>query len=123
MDGSVRIRVGGVHKVDARQVFVARHDVDAVLARNAHEVRQSCAGTYEDAFEALVFQFLYADGFAYETVLFELHTDFFQILNLHVHNLVGQAELRNTVFQYAADFMQGFEHRHVIPVFGHVAGE
>ena len=123
MDRGVRIRIRGVHEVDARQVLVARHDVDTVLARNTHEVRQSCAGTYEDAFEALVLQFLHADGFAHETVFFELHADFLQVLNLHVHNLVGQTELRNAVFQYAADFMQGFEHRHVIPVFGHVAGE
>ena len=105
MDRGVRIRIRGVHEVDARQVFVARHDVDTVLARNTHEVRQSCAGTYEDAFEALVLQFLYADGFAHETVFFELHADFLQVLNLHVHNLVGQTELRNAVFQYAADFM------------------
>ena len=46
-----------------------------------------------------------------------------QVLDLHVHNLVGQAELGNAVFQHAANLMQRLEYIDVVAFLHHVAGE
>ncbi|OAV63370.1 hypothetical protein Barb4_05284 [Bacteroidales bacterium Barb4] len=65
-------------------------------------------------------QLFVADSLAYNTVGEEADANLPQPVYFHVHHLVGQAELRNAVFQYAADLVQSLKHRHVISPLCHI---
>ena len=53
----------------------------------------------------------------------ELHAKFAKPVNLDVHNSIRQTELRNTVFEHTADFVQRLEDMYFIAVFGSIASE
>ena len=46
-----------------------------------------------------------------------------KVLDFYIHNLVGQTELGDTVFQYAADFVQCLEYGNIVTIFRHISGE
>ena len=46
-----------------------------------------------------------------------------KVLDFYIHHFVGQAEFGNTVFQYAAVFVQRFEYGNVVAIFRHVSRE
>ena len=120
-DRRIGIGVSGIHQVYARQVFVRREDVDAVLARNVHEVRQSGARRHENTLEAVSLQIRHAEGLAHDTILHEMYAHLCEVLNLYIYYLIRQAELRNAIFQYAANLVQSFENCDVVSVLGHIA--
>ena len=120
---SVGIFTGRIHQVHTGQIFVGRHDVDGVLARDIHEIRQSGTRSHKDSLEAFVFQLFYTEGLPNDAVLHKSHAHLRQVLDFHVHNFVGQTELRNTVFQYPTNLVQGLEYSHIVSHLGHVARE
>ena len=65
-------------------------------------------GSYEYALEAFLFQLFHAERLADNAVLDEF-LPIWQVVNFHIHHFVGQAELRNAVFQYTANLVQCFE--------------
>ena len=121
VEGSVGFGIGGVHQVDARQVLVARHDVHAVLAGDVHKVGQAGTRGDEYAFVPFFLEFFHTFGLADDAVLDELHAHLLEVVDFHVHDLVGQAELGDTIFQYAANLVQGFEDGDVVAILHHVA--
>ena len=123
VERSVGLRVGGIHEVHTRQIFVRRHDVQIVLARNIHEVGQTCATCHEDALKSFILKLLCADGFTNDYVSLEVHTHLLQVVDFNVDNLVGQTEFGNTVLQHTANLVQGFEHVHFIAQLRHIASE
>ena len=115
--------VGCIHEIDACEILVRRHYVQAVLARYAHEVGQSGSRTHEYALEAIGFQVVYGDGLAHYAVCGELHAHLPEVVYLHIYYPVGQSEFWDAVFQHTAYFVQGLEHMHLIASLRHVAGK
>jgi len=122
-DRRIAIRIGSIHQIDTCQVFVGRHHPDQVLSRNIHKVRKPGAAGSEDSFETIRMQIVITDCLADNTVCHELHTHLAQPFNFYIHNLIRQAEFGNTVFQHTTDFVQSFEHRHVIATLCHITGK
>ena len=71
----------------------------------------------------MLLQCLHADGLAHDDVSLEMDTHLSQIFYLHINNLVGQAELGNTVLQYTANFVQCLKDINIVPFLHHVAGK
>ena len=117
----IRILACRIHQVDTGEVFVRRHDVDRVLSGNVHEVGKSRSRSHEDTFVSLCLQVFHRNGLAHDAVFHKRYAHLRQVVNLDIHNLVGQTEFGNTVFQYATDFVQCFEYRHIITQFSHIA--
>ena len=46
-----------------------------------------------------------------------------EVLNLYVHNLVGQTELGDTILQHTADFVQRLEDIDVVALLHHIASK
>jgi len=59
----------------------------------------------------------------YNKVSDEGYPHFFEDVDFHVHNLIGQTETGYTVLEDTTHFVQSFEYRHVIAVFGHITGK
>ena len=68
-------------------------------------------------------EFFYGDGLADDRVRMELYTKGAQTVYLFIDDGVRQTELRNTIFEYTADLVQGFEDMYFVAVFGGVSGE
>ncbi len=120
---SVGERIGSIHEVYTSEVFVRRHDVDGIFARDIHEVWQACARTNEDALEAFSLELVDSNGFAHDAVGSEVNTHLLEVFNLYVDNLVRQTELRNTIFQYATNFVESLEDMNIVALLCHVASE
>ena len=120
---SVRIFTGSVHQINASEVFVGRHDIDGILSRDIHKVRQPGTGSHKYSFETFSFQVLYADCFSYDTVFDEVNTHLAKVLDFYVYNLVGQTEFWNTIFQHTTNLMQCFEYSYIISIFSHISGK
>ena len=84
----VGIGIGSIHEVYTSEVFVRRHDVDGIFALDAHEVRQTCARTYEDALIAFFLELCDGDGLADDAVCMELNAHLLEVLNLDVNDVV-----------------------------------
>ena len=64
-----------------------------------------------------------ADGLADDDVGLEVNTHLGEVVNLHVDNLIWQAELRNTILQHTADLVQSLEDVHIVTLLYHIASE
>ena len=120
VDRCVGSRISRIHQVDTSEVFVRRHDVDSVLTRNTHEVRQTGTRAYEDALEALCLQLFYADGLTYDDVSLEVNTHLGKVLDFHIYNLVRQTELRNTIFQHTTNLMESLKYVDIVALLHHI---
>ena len=69
----------------------------------------------------MLVQILHADGLAHDAVGNEFHAHFLQVLNLHIHDSIRQAELWNTIFQYTANLVQCLEDGDVETLLRHIA--
>ena len=56
-------------------------------------------------------------------ILLEVDTHLAQTVDLHIDNAVGQTELRNTIFQYTTNLVQGLINSHIVTSFRHVSGK
>ena len=121
--GRIAFGIGSIHQIDTCKVFVGRHDADQVFARYVHEIRQTGTAGSKEAFETLFVQVFITNRLTDDTVRDELHAHLTKSFYLYVHNLVRQTEFRNTVFQYAANLMPRFDHRHIITAFRHITGK
>ena len=117
------MRIGCVHQVHAGQVLIGWHNVQGILARNIHEVRQTCTRTHEDALETLFVQVLYGNCLTNNAVGNEFYTHFLKILNFYIHDGIRQTELWNTIFQYSANLVKCLEYSYVESLLGHIACE
>ena len=117
------MRIGCIHEVYTSQIFIARHDIQRVLARNVHEIRQSRTRTNKDSLETFGFQFGYTDSFTYDNICLEVYTHLAKIVNLCLYDTVGQTEFGYTIFQHTANLMQSFEHINVKTILCHVTGK
>ena len=59
IDRCICLRISGIHKVDAGEILVGRHDIDGILAWYVHEVGKSGTRAYEDTLEAHFLEFLH----------------------------------------------------------------
>ena len=116
-------RISSIHQVHTGQILVRRHDIDAVLTRDIHEVRQTSARANEDTLEALSLQLFNADGLAHDDVSLEMNTHLGEVLDLHIHNLIRQTELGDTILQHTTDLVQCFKYINIITLLHHIASE
>ena len=119
----VGCRISRIHEVHTREVFVRRHDVYSILARNVHEVRQAGTRTDKYSLEALLLKFLYRDCLSYDYVSLEMHAHLSEVLDLHIDNTVRKTELRNAILQHTADFVKCLEHINIESLLYHIASE
>ena len=103
--GGIAFGVGSIHEVDARQVFVRRHDADEVLSGDIHKVGQSGSAGGKDTLEAFFMQVVVAYCLAHDAVFHEPYTHLAKALNLYVHYLVGQTELGDAILQYTTNLV------------------
>ena len=68
-------------------------------------------------------EIIVADSFSYDAVCDEVNAHAPQTVDFKFDDSVRKTELRNSVFQYAADLVQCFEHGNFISALGHVAGK
>ncbi len=118
----VAFGLAGAHQVHARQVFVRRHHAHRILARYVHKVRQSRAGCHEYRFVSLLFQLRDGDGLAHHAVFHETDAYLPEVVDLHVHYRVGQAEFGDAVFQHAANLVKRLEDGYFKPRLSQIAG-
>ena len=124
LDRRVGVReLEGLHQVVARQVLVRAVDAVEVLARDVHEPRQPRADADVDRVEA-VFGHQLADRarLADHEVGLELDAELLQVLDLALHDRLGQPELRDAVDEHAAGLVQRLEDRHVVAGLDQVPG-
>ncbi len=94
-----------------------------MLAGNVQEARQPGAGSDEHGVEAFVLhQFVDGDRLAHHNVGFEDDPAAAQHFDFVPNNFLGQPEFRNAIHQNAAQFMQSFEHVHLVAHLDKVAG-
>ena len=117
------MRIGGIHQVYTGKILVRRHDVQGILTRDIHEVRQTCSRTHKDALKSLFFQVFYRDGLAYDAVGDEFHAHLLKILNLYVYDGIRQSELRDTIFQYTTYLVQSLEYGDFESLLCHIASK
>ena len=58
--------------------------------------------------------------FAYDAILYEIYSKSGKGVYFDIDHFVGKSEFRDSVFQYAAYFMQGFKYGYIITAFYHV---
>ena len=119
----VCLGVSCIHQIDSGEIFVTRHDVDGILSRYAHKIRQASTRSHVYPLESFLFQFLNSDGFSNNTVSRKLHAHTLQVVYFHIHNLIGQPEFRYAVFQHTTDFVQRFKHMNIITFFSHISSK
>ena len=119
----VGIGIGGVHEVHACEVFVRRHDVDGVLALDAHEVRKTCTRAYEDALIAFFLKLCDGDGLADYAVSMELNAHLLEVLNLDVNDVVRQTEFGDAILEHATNLVESLKDMHFISELCHLASE
>ena len=111
-----------MHQIDASQKFVRRVHTIQMLARNAHELRQTRAGSDKHRIVAFFFeQFVNRDRTSDHDIGFELHAHRAHIVDLLANDLLGQPELRNAIHQHAADFVQRLENMHGVAFLHQIA--
>ena len=66
---------------------------------------------------------VHGDRLAHDNVGLEVYAHLAKVLNFHVNDSVRETEFRNTVLQYAADFVQSLKYIDVITLLGHIASE
>jgi len=110
-DGCVALaELIGPHEVGAGEELVGRVDAQQVLSRDAHEGREACAGADEYRVEALLLhQVLNGVELADHRAGLELDAEIAECLDLHLQDLLREAELRDAVDKHAAHLVQGFE--------------
>ena len=112
-----------LHQVDAGEELVCGVDALQVLAGDVHEFGQSRAGADEHRLKAhLLLQLVDGDAASHDHVGLDLHAQLLEGVHLLLHDGLGQAELGDAVHQHAPRQVQGLEDRHVIALFGQVAG-
>ena len=96
----------------------------ACLTRDTHKLRKSCTGTDKYSLEAFFFhQLIDGNGFADDNVGLDLNAERFYILYLRCNNFgLRKTELRNTVNQNAACFMQCLKNSYIIAQLCKVSG-
>ncbi len=81
-----------------------------------HERGQACAGTHEYCVEALfLHKAVDGGGLAHDEVAFELHAEFFKIVDFFSDNFLGKPEFGDAVYQNAAGLVKRLEYRDVEP--------
>jgi len=119
----VGILAGRIHEVDACQVLVAGENAVEVLAGYVHETRQTGTGADEDGLVAFGLKIIHAEGLTDNRILAELNAHGFEAIYLAIDDGVGQTELRNTIFEYAAYLVESLEDGDAVAVLGHITGE
>ncbi len=116
VDGRVVTLVVGVHEVRTREELVGRDHAVEVLARNAHEARQTGARTDEHGVVTLaVQQIVHGHRASHDHVGLDLHAQGLHGLDLAGHDpLLGQAELGDAVYEHAAHLVQRLEDLHLV---------
>ena len=122
LDRCVIVITECLHQIISGQILVGGEDAQRALARDAHEHRQTGAGTDEDSFEAFLFhQLVDRDGFADDDVGLDLYTKPLDVLDLLVDNIdLRQTEFRNAISQHTACFVQCLKDRDIIAPSGQV---
>ena len=120
-NGCISLLVRSVHQVYACEIFVTWHHACAVFSLDSHEVRKTCTRCHEDTFVTFCLEFGNRDSLTNHTVLHELHTTLFEVLNFELNDSVGEAEFGNTVLQHTTNFMKRFKHCNIVTASNHAA--
>ncbi len=110
-----------LHQVDPREELVGGVDAHKALPRDVHEPRKAGPRADEHGLKAVLEQLVDRKDLADHHVRFNLDALPPEAVDLPLHNLLGQAELRDAVHQHAAGGVQGLEHRDRVPHGGEVA--
>ena len=117
------IRAERFHQIASCQIFVGREDAHRLLARDMHELGQTCAGADEDGVKTFfLHQGVDRCGFADDAVCLYFDTEGLDVLHFLLDDrFLGQTELRNAVDQDSARLVQCFEDRDVITFAGEIS--
>ncbi len=110
------IAVKCLHQIASGQIFICGEYAVGIFPRNPHELRKSCAGTYEYRIKSFFLQKLVdRRGFSDHNVSLYLYAKRFYIIDLLLNNIfLRKTELRNTIYQHAARLVQRLKNRNVI---------
>ena len=111
---SVTFIVGGIHQIDACEVFIGWHDSNGIFTRYSHKVGKSCSRSNKDAFVAISLKFVDWDGFPNDAVFYKSDSLGFKAFDLVFNDGVGKSEFRYAILQDTSDFMKRFEYCHGI---------
>ena len=114
LDGRVVVVPVRLHKIGTGQKLIGAVDTQKVLSRDVKELRQAGSGADEHCFISFLKELVHGDGLADDGIVYDLDTHLGQVLDLRGDNFLRQTELRNTVDQHTARFVEGFENGHVI---------
>ncbi len=95
----------GLHEIDAGEVLVGREDVAQVLAGELHKDRQSRAGAHEHRFVARGEELVDGIQPAHYRIELDLDPEPPQVVDLRLHDGLGQTELRDPVDQDPSGFV------------------
>ena len=112
------------HQVVSGQIFICREYAVCLFSRDSHEHRKTCAGTDEDSLKAfLLHQFVDGHGFSDDDIGFDFYAERFYVLDLFCNDFIlRKTELRNSVAQNTAGFVQRFKDGYVIAQTCQIAG-
>src|SRR6476646_8055119 len=87
-----------------------------MLTRNINKERRTSAGPNEDSIVMFFFhKFVDSDRPAHHHIGLELNPHGLQLIDLLANDVLGKTKLGNSVDEYAAQFMKGLEHPHLVP--------
>ena len=115
-DRGIVVLIKCLHQVISGQELVRGEYAAGCLSRNTHKLRKSCAGSDKYSVKAFLLHQL-VDGYRLsdDNVSLDLNAERFYILYLRKYDAVlRKTELRNTVYQNAACFMQRLKNSYVI---------
>ena len=114
-DGGIIFGQICLHQIDSCQVFICGINADQCFAGDTHEGGQACACADKDSIKAhIVDDFINGKHLADNHICHNLYAQSSQLINFLLHDCLGQTEFGNTVNQYAACLMEGFEHGYFV---------
>ena len=115
LDDRCRIlRVIAVHQVDTGQILICGAYAHQTFARNVHEPGQTCTGTDKDCIIAACHQFVDGQDLADDHIRLDIYAGILQRLDLLLYNGFRETELRNTVHQNAAGYLECLKDSYLI---------
>ena len=113
--------VAGAHQVAAGQEFVGREDAVQGIAGDAQGGRVTGTDTDEDGVKTHFGNHLFEGKEASDQrIAFELDAQLDELVDFGIDHRVGQAEIRDAVFQHAAGLVEGLEHGNFAAGLGHI---
>ena len=114
----------GKQQVVTGQKLVGGNHTTQIFARNIQKVGESGTRAQKHGIETPFIQkVVHGNGAANHHIAFEAHTQFLHIFHFVLHHgLFRQTEGGDSIYQYAAKFMQRFENRYIVALHAQFLG-